>query len=47
MNKVNRSYEIDILNYFDDKKLFDEVVLSGDINIVKPNPRIFKIMVDS
>ena len=46
LSNISRDWMTDILNYFDDKKLFDEVVLSGDINIVKPNPRIFKIMVD-
>lgn len=32
--------------FFDQKKLFDEILMSGDVNMIKPDPRIFKLMAE-
>jgi putative hydrolase of the HAD superfamily len=46
LSNISRDWMTEILNYFDNKNLFDEVVLSGDVNIIKPDQRIFKLMAD-
>lgn len=46
LSNISRDWMGEILSFFDEKKLFDEVILSGDINIVKPDPRIFMLMAE-
>lgn len=46
LSNISRDWMNEILAYFDQKKLFNETILSGDINIVKPDPRIFKLMAE-
>ena len=46
LSNISRDWMGEILSFFDEKKLFDEVILSGDINIVKPDPRIFILMAE-
>ena len=46
LSNISHDWMTDILSYFNSKNLFDEIVLSGDVNIVKPDPRIFKLMAD-
>ena len=46
LSNISRDWMTEILGYFNDKKLFDEIVLSGDVNIIKPDQRIFKLMAD-
>jgi HAD superfamily hydrolase (TIGR01509 family) len=44
LSNISRDWMPDILLFFDEKKLFDEILLSGDVNVVKPNPQIFEMM---
>lgn len=46
LSNISRDWMSEILAFFDEKKIFDEIVLSGDINIVKPDVRIFKLMAE-
>lgn len=46
LSNISRDWMDEILSFFDSKKLFDEIILSGDINIVKPDPRIFILMAE-
>lgn len=46
LSNISHDWMTDILSYFNSKNLFDEIVLSGDVNIVKPDSRIFKLMAD-
>lgn len=46
LSNISRDWMHEILEYFDDRKIFDEMLLSGDVNIVKPDQRIFKLMAD-
>ena len=44
LSNVNRDWMDKILPVFNEENLFDDMVLSGDIHIVKPDPKIYKIM---
>lgn len=46
LSNISRDWMSEILVYFNERAIFDEIILSGDINIVKPDPRIFKLMAD-
>ena len=46
LSNISRDWMSEALAIFNERKLFDEILLSGDINIVKPNPEIFKIMIE-
>lgn len=46
ISNISRDWMDVSLKLFNRKKLFDEEILSGDINIVKPDPKIFKLMAD-
>ncbi len=44
LSNISRSWMVNILGYFEQEIKFDEIILSGDINMVKPDPEIFKLM---
>jgi epoxide hydrolase-like predicted phosphatase len=46
LSNISRDWMSEILEYFDSREIFDEMILSGDINIVKPDPQIFKLMAE-
>lgn len=46
LSNISRDWMTEILAFFDSKNIFDEIILSGDINIVKPDVRIFKLMAE-
>jgi len=46
LSNISRDWMDVSLPVFKREKLFDEMILSGDINIIKPDPRIFKLMAD-
>lgn len=46
LSNISRDWMVNILTFFESEKMFDEIILSGDINIVKPDPQIFKLMAD-
>jgi len=44
LSNINRDWMDICLPFFNNTHLFDEIVLSGDVNLVKPNPEIFKLI---
>jgi HAD superfamily hydrolase (TIGR01509 family) len=46
LSNISRDWMDESFAIFNEKNLFDEVILSGDINVVKPNPLIFKMMAE-
>lgn len=44
LSNISRDWMSEILDYFASRQIFDEILLSGDINIVKPDPKIFTLM---
>ena len=44
LSNVNRDWMDKILPVFNEENLFDAMVLSGDVHLVKPDPKIFKLM---
>lgn len=46
LSNIGRDWMDVSLPFFDRQNLFDAEVLSGDVNIIKPDPRIFKLMAD-
>lgn len=44
LSNINRDWMDKILPVFNEKNLFDAMVLSGDIHLVKPDPDIFRLM---
>jgi putative hydrolase of the HAD superfamily/hydrolase len=46
LSNINRDWMDTSFPFFESEKLFDELVLSGDVNIIKPDPEIFKLAAD-
>lgn len=44
LSNISRDWMDVSLPVFEREKLFDEVILSGDVNIIKPDPKIFELM---
>ena len=44
LTNISRDWMDKILPVFNEEKLFDGMILSGDIHIVKPDPKIFELM---
>lgn len=44
LSNISRDWMDEVLSYFNTRHIFDEILLSGDINIVKPDPQIFQMM---
>lgn len=44
LSNIGRDWMNEAMAVFIKRDLFDEVIFSGDINIVKPDPKIFKLM---
>jgi len=43
LSNINRDWMDKILPVFSEEKLFDAMVLSGDVHLMKPDPQIFKL----
>lgn len=46
LSNISRDWMDVSLPVFEQQKLFDDVILSGDVRIAKPNPEIFRLMAD-
>lgn len=46
LSNISRDWMDVSLPVFDRQKLFDDILLSGDVKIVKPDPEIFRLMAD-
>jgi len=44
LSNINRDWMDKILPVFNEESLFDAMVLSGDVRLVKPDPDIFRLM---
>ena len=46
LSNISRDWMDVSLPVFDQQKLFDDILLSGDVKVVKPDPEIFRLMAD-
>jgi putative hydrolase of the HAD superfamily len=44
LSNINRDWMDLSLPFFEKERLFDAMVLSGDVSLIKPDPAIFKLM---
>lgn len=44
LSNISRDWMDTSLPVFEQQQLFDDMIMSGDVRIVKPNPEIFKLM---
>lgn len=46
LSNISRDWMDVSLPVFDQQKLFDDLILSGDVKVIKPDPEIFRLMAD-
>lgn len=46
LSNIGRDWMGAILPVFDQQKMFDDLILSGDVKVIKPDPEIFRLMAD-